>query len=107
MPERVYRMAVHVVDLLEGLQSGKAHRCAAWPNSDVPKAGAVGVYGIWDDDRLIYAGMAGRNGPGGLLSDRLSYRYVLPRTAAQARELEKRVRRGELAAGRPVLNALP
>jgi len=35
------------------------HRFEHWPNLDIPVA-AAGVYAIWDLDRLIYCGMAGR-----------------------------------------------
>ena len=44
---------------LEALELGQAHRFADWPNPAVPRASA-GVYTIWDGDRFIYVGMAGR-----------------------------------------------
>jgi hypothetical protein len=35
------------------------HRFSDWPNADVP-AVAAGVYVIWEQETLIYAGMSGR-----------------------------------------------
>ncbi|MES1264340.1 MAG: hypothetical protein ABUU24_01670 [Variovorax sp.] len=35
------------------------HRFEDWPNTEVP-AVAAGVYAVWDQDRLIYCGMSGR-----------------------------------------------
>lgn len=36
------------------------YRFADWPNPDVPEV-AAGVYVIWEEKRLLYAGMSGRN----------------------------------------------
>ena len=47
-------------DLLEALQSGALHRFSDWPNSEIPQV-AAGVYTIWDGDKLVYVGMAGRS----------------------------------------------
>jgi hypothetical protein len=44
---------------LRSLESGKSYRFSDWPNESVPNVTA-GVYTIWDDDRFIYVGMAGR-----------------------------------------------
>jgi hypothetical protein len=46
-------------DLLRALEEGARHRFSDWPNQAVPKV-AAGVYTIWDHDRFIYVGMAGR-----------------------------------------------
>jgi len=46
-------------DLLGPLQTGPARRFADWPDPKVPKI-AAGVYTIWDDERFVYVGMAGR-----------------------------------------------
>jgi hypothetical protein len=35
------------------------HRFLEWPNPDIP-ATAVGVYAVWEGEKLIYCGMAGR-----------------------------------------------
>lgn len=35
------------------------HRFEHWPNIGIPHV-AAGVYAIWDQDKLIYCGMAGR-----------------------------------------------
>src|SRR4051794_13178007 len=45
---------------LECLQGGPLARFSDWPNPEVPIV-AAGVYTIWDDCRLVYAGMAGRS----------------------------------------------
>jgi hypothetical protein len=37
----------------------KRHRFSAWPNADLP-AVAAGVYVVWDENTLVYAGMSGR-----------------------------------------------
>jgi len=42
------------------LASGPLARFCDWPNSTIPLV-AAGVYTVWDDARLIYAGMAGRS----------------------------------------------
>ena len=46
-------------DLLHLLEEGARHRFSDWPVQAVPKV-AGGVYTIWDHDRFIYVGMAGR-----------------------------------------------
>ena len=46
-------------ELLCALEEGARHRFSEWPNQAVPKV-AAGVYTIWDHDRFIYVGMAGR-----------------------------------------------
>jgi hypothetical protein len=46
-------------ELLRSLESGIAYRFSDWPNESVPTVTA-GVYTIWDADRFIYVGMAGR-----------------------------------------------
>jgi hypothetical protein len=35
------------------------YRFADWPDSDLPRV-AAGVYAVWDDSRLLYCGMSGR-----------------------------------------------
>lgn len=35
------------------------HRFEHWPNIEIPSV-AAGAYAIWDQDKLIYCGMAGR-----------------------------------------------
>lgn len=35
------------------------HKFAHWPNAEIPNV-AAGVYAIWDGNKLIYCGMAGR-----------------------------------------------
>jgi hypothetical protein len=49
----------HKQELLRSLESGIAYRFSDWPNESVPTVTA-GVYTIWDADRFIYVGMAGR-----------------------------------------------
>jgi hypothetical protein len=46
-------------DLLIALANGPIRRFADWPDPSVPKV-AAGVYTIWNQDQLIYVGMAGR-----------------------------------------------
>ena len=46
-------------DLLAALETGTRRGFAEWPDPSVPKI-AAGVYTIWDEDQLIYVGMAGR-----------------------------------------------
>lgn len=46
-------------NLLRSLEAGPRHRFSQWPSQEVPKV-ASGVYTIWDADRFIYVGMAGR-----------------------------------------------
>jgi hypothetical protein len=46
-------------ELLRALEEGARHRFSDWPVQAVPKV-AAGVYTIWDHDRFIYVGMAGR-----------------------------------------------
>ena len=55
-------------DLLRRLERGQAHRFSDWPEQSLAVQNAVGAYTIWEDHRYIYAGMAGRNGVGGLYS---------------------------------------
>jgi hypothetical protein len=50
--------------LLQALEAVACHRFSDWPNPSVPKV-AAGVYTIWEQDRFIYVGMAGR----GLVAD--------------------------------------
>jgi len=153
---------------LEQLETGPSHLFSDWPNRELPKV-AAGVYTIWERDRLIYVGMAGRGmnasdtpspdeptkakglstrlnshasgrrsgdqfcvyvcdrfvvprlslkqqtqvGEGTLsldgmtrkyIHDRFGYRFVTTADGQQAFELERRVQRGELRAGKPVLN---
>lgn len=45
---------------LKDLEFGPEHRFAEWPNALVPRFGA-GVYTIWRDSVLIYAGISGRS----------------------------------------------
>jgi hypothetical protein len=45
---------------LEALSSGQLYRFADWPNEAVP-AVAAGAYTVWEGDKLVYAGMAGRS----------------------------------------------
>jgi len=153
---------------LEQLETGPSYRFSDWPNRELPRV-AAGVYTIWERDRLIYVGMAGRGmnasdttspdepkkakglstrlnshasgrrsgdqfcvyvcdrfvvprlslkqqkqvGEGTLsldgmtreyIHDRFGYRFVTTADGQQAFELERRVQRGELGAGKPVLN---
>jgi hypothetical protein len=46
-------------DVLRSLEEGPRLRFSDWPTQAVPKV-AAGVYTIWDHDRFIYVGMAGR-----------------------------------------------
>lgn len=41
------------------LQAGPAYKFADWPNDQVPRR-AAGVYTVWRNAELIYAGMSGR-----------------------------------------------
>ena len=154
---------------LQELEAGEMHRFANWPNDAVP-AVAAGAYTVWEGERLVYAGMAGRslteeailehrNDPTrvtGLRSrlashasgrrsgdqfcvyvadrfvlprldpeeiqgiaegatsldklvreyihDRFGYRFVEAANGAEARELERAARQGQLNAGKPLLN---
>jgi hypothetical protein len=151
------------------LQDGAALKFADWPDAGVPRR-AAGVYTIWRQEELLYAGMSGRGAraedfvvggdgkavglwtrlnshasgrrsgdqfnvyvcdrfvvpvltleeqraiaAGQLLLDRmtrdfiranLTYRYLLCRDGAEALKVERSVRAGQLAAGRPYLNPL-
>ena len=151
------------------LQDVAALKFADWPDGGVPRR-AAGVYTIWRQEELLYAGMSGRGaqvedftvGSGGkavglwtrlnshasgrrsgdqfnvyvcdrfvvpmltrdqqqaiaagqLLLDRmtrdfirqnLTYRYLACRDGAEALEIERSVRAGQLPAGRPYLNPL-
>jgi hypothetical protein len=46
-------------NLLRSLEEGPRHRFSDWPSQVVPQV-AAGVYTIWDRDRFVYVGMAGR-----------------------------------------------
>jgi|TARA_B100000959_G_scaffold270562_1_gene317616 hypothetical protein len=43
----------------EPLDRGSLHRFADWPNEVIPRV-AAGVYTVWQGDRFLYVGMAGR-----------------------------------------------
>ena len=47
-------------DLLALLAAGPLYGFADWPNPEVPNWRA-GVYTVWDDELLVYVGMAGRS----------------------------------------------
>jgi hypothetical protein len=54
---------------LAELADGPPYRFADWPNPAVPN-GRIGVYTVWQDDRLVYVGMAGRALiPGGAVAE--------------------------------------
>ena len=44
---------------MQELETGPVHRFQDWPNEQVPKR-TVGVYTVWEGDRLLYVGMSGR-----------------------------------------------
>jgi hypothetical protein len=44
---------------LAELRDGPLHRFADWPNPAVPN-GNIGVYTVWRDQQLLYAGMTSR-----------------------------------------------
>jgi hypothetical protein len=44
---------------LAELRDGPLYRFADWPNPAVPN-GRIGAYTVWQDDQLVYVGMAGR-----------------------------------------------
>ena len=46
--------------LLRSLEHATEHRFRDWPNILVPTV-AAGVYTVWESDRFLYVGMAGRN----------------------------------------------
>ena len=46
--------------LLRSLEHATEHRFSDWPNELVPTV-AAGVYTVWESDRFLYVGMAGRN----------------------------------------------
>lgn len=151
------------------LQDDIALKFADWPDAGVPRR-AAGVYTIWRQENLLYAGMSGRGAQvedftvgsdaktaglwtrlnshasgrrsgdqfnvyicdrfivpalapdqqraiaaGQLLLDRmtrdfirqnLTYRYLVCSDGAGALQIERSVRAGQLAAGRPYLNPL-
>lgn len=151
------------------LQHATALRFADWPDPRVPRR-AAGVYTIWDQGKLLYAGMSGRgaqaedfavdsNGKAAglwtrlhshasgrrsgdqfnvyicdrfvvplltqdqqkaiasgqllldhmtkdFISQNLAYRYLICRDGTDALTIERSVRAGQLAAGRPYLNPL-
>ncbi|MGV9380023.1 hypothetical protein ACWDRB_29670 [Nonomuraea sp. NPDC003707] len=41
------------------LQEGPLFKFSDWPNEQVPDV-SIGVYTVWQEDRLLYAGMSGR-----------------------------------------------
>ncbi|MBE1586766.1 hypothetical protein ACFPOI_51370 [Nonomuraea angiospora] len=41
------------------LQDGPLYKFSEWPNHQVPRL-AAGVYTVWREDELLYAGMSGR-----------------------------------------------
>ncbi len=43
---------------LHSLETGAVYSFGDWPNHSVPKV-AIGVYTVWESDRLLYGGMAG------------------------------------------------
>ena len=45
---------------LKELETGELHLFADWPNEAVP-AVAAGAYTVWEGERLVYSGMAGRS----------------------------------------------
>jgi hypothetical protein len=54
---------------LAELADGTLYRFADWPNPAVPN-GRIGVYTVWQDDQLVYVGMAGRALiPGGAVAE--------------------------------------
>lgn len=95
---------------LSPLASGQLHFFRDWPNLTVPRAS--GAYTIWEDDALVYVGIARTNG--GLASSLRSHasgrrsddqfcvyvadRLVLPRLSSADI--------GEIAAGRTSLDTL-
>jgi hypothetical protein len=44
--------------VLKLLESGTAYSFGEWPNPMIPQV-AIGVYTIWENDRLLYGGLAG------------------------------------------------
>jgi hypothetical protein len=46
--------------LLRQLEFASEYRFGDWPNDQIPIV-AAGVYTVWQADRLLYVGMAGRN----------------------------------------------
>ena len=44
---------------IQSLDRGSLHRFANWPNEVIPRV-AAGVYTVWQGDRFLYVGMAGR-----------------------------------------------
>ncbi len=54
---------------LEVLDSGTRYSFADWPNPDLPRV-AAGVYTVWLDRQLLYAGMAGQ----GLTAEQVALR---------------------------------
>jgi len=45
---------------LDALSNGQLFHFRDWPNPDIPLV-AAGVYTVWENDRFVYAGMAGRS----------------------------------------------
>ena len=54
------RRAPEVDSKLNALEDGELHRLADWPNDGV-SAVAAGAYTVWEGEKLVYAGMAGRS----------------------------------------------
>ena len=48
-----------MVGTVDELAAGPLFRFADWPGPQVPRR-AAGVYTVWRDDVLLYAGMSGR-----------------------------------------------
>ena len=158
-----------IESVLKSLESGNAYSFGDWPNPMIPDV-AIGVYTIWENDRLLYSGRAGDTltrhrinelrqrgtqrrglserllshasgrrkgdhfclevcdrlvlptltqemlahiGQGSVslddltrhyIRERLSYRFIQVNDARTARHLEKVIRCGALAAGKPLLN---
>lgn len=54
-----WNSAIPPMEIVQPLQHGWEHHFAEWPNRDIEPAPA-GVYTIWEGNRFIYVGMAGR-----------------------------------------------
>ena len=66
-----FRKVPNTDDHLAQLESGDSYRFDGWPNDAMPRV-AAGVYTVWQQDRLIYAGMAGRGLSEEEIRDRLT-----------------------------------
>lgn len=51
--------ALSPIEVVQPLQYGERHWFADWPNREIEPAPA-GLYSVWEDERFIYVGMAGR-----------------------------------------------